>query len=249
MKLITYVINLDDNVARMQEVTQQMSALQWPFTRVTAFDGRKVDPRSISDYDETGALAYMGRTLKGGELGCYFSHLDCARCFLASDADYAIVLEDDMHVKPDALVVIEQALAWLEQMRQDWYLMHIASDKRKLTTVLWQFSERKLLRAHYFPVTTTGLVWSRAGAQAFVAEHQKIFAPVDNYFRYWLTRNDKGLQIWPPLVVPSGAQSDINAANTVQHTEVDHNHWFGLIKQRRLWGDKLKALSHKWLLK
>ena len=198
MKLITYVINLDDNVARMQEVARQMTALQWPFTRVSAFDGRKVDPHRISDYDEARALAYMGRTLKGGELGCYFSHLDCAQRFLASDADYAIVLEDDMRIKSDALEVIQQSIGWLKAHNLSWYLMHIASEKRKITTRLQQFAGCELLRAHYFPVTTTGLVWSRQGAQSFVNEHDKIFAPVDNYFRWWLTNNDKGLTIYPP---------------------------------------------------
>ena len=246
MKLITYVINLDDNVARMQEVTRQMTALQWPFTRVSAFDGRKVDPHSISDYDEARALAYMGRTLKGGELGCYFSHLDCAQRFLASDADYAIVLEDDMHIKSDALEVIQQSIGWLKAHNLSWYLMHIASEKRKITTRLQQFAGCELLRAHYFPVTTTGLVWSRQGAQSFVNEHDKIFAPVDNYFRWWLTNNDKGLTIYPPLVLPSGAQSDINSTS-LNAGNLKKARFFRLNKQRRLWGDKLKALSHKWL--
>ena len=124
--------------------------------------------------------------------------------------------------------------------------MHIASEKRKITTRLQQFAGYELLRAHYFPVTTTGLVWSRQGAQAFVNEYDKIFAPVDNYFRWWLTNNDKGLAISPPLVVPSGAQSDINPT-PLKAGNLKKARFFRLNKQRRLWGDKLKALSHKWL--
>lgn len=246
MKLITYVINLDDNVARMQSVAAQLGALNWSFIRVSAFDGRGLDPKQTVEYDSEYALSYMGRELKGGELGCYFSHLDCARRFLNSEADYAVVLEDDMQIRSDALEVIEQSVSWLKEHDLSWYLMHIASEKRKITTRLQRFSGYELLRAHYFPVTTTGLVWSREGAQNFVKEYDKIFAPVDNYFRWWLTNNDKGLTIYPPLVVPSGVQSDINStplkAGVLKKTRFSQ-----LNKQRRLWGDKLKALSHKWL--
>ena len=84
----------------MQEVTQQMTALQWPFTRVSAFDGRKVDPHSISVYDGQAGIGLYGRTLKGGELGCYFSHLDCAQRFWRSDAEYAIVLRTICRLSP-----------------------------------------------------------------------------------------------------------------------------------------------------
>lgn len=77
-------------------------------------------------------------------------------------------------------------------------------------------------------------------------EHDKIFAPVDNYFRWWLTNNDKGLTIYPPLVLPSGAQSDINSTS-LNAGNLKKARFFRLNKQRRLWGDKLKALSHKWL--
>ena len=246
MQLITYVINLDDNVERMQSVTTQLNALNWPFIRVPAFDGRRLELSRVAEYDPENALSYMGRELKGGELGCYFSHLDCARRLLKSNAEYAVVLEDDMQIKPDALKVIQQAVDWLKERDLSWYLMHIASDKRKITTRLQRFAEYELLRAHYFPVTTTGLVWSRQGAQSFVSEHDTIFAPVDNYFRWWLTNNNQGLTIYPPLVIPSGAQSDINPT-PLKAGNLKKARFSQLNKQRRLWGDKLKALSHKWL--
>lgn len=246
MKLITYVINLDDNKARMQNVEQQLGTANKTFVRVSAFDGRGLDPDSIAEYDAERALSYMGRTLKGGELGCYFSHLDCAQRFLSSDADYAIVLEDDMQIRAEAFDVIQQSLSWLEQKQVDWYLMHIASEKRKITTQLHRFVDYALLKAHYFPVTTTGLVWSRSGAHKFIEEHQRIFAPVDNYFRWWLTQNNRGLMIYPPLVLPNGAPSDINAS-PLKAVHERSGRFSGLRKQRRLWGDKFKALCHKWL--
>lgn len=93
-------------------------------------------------------------------------------------------------------------------------------------------------------MTATGLVWSRKGAQAFVANHHKIFAPVDNYFRFWLTRNNKGFAVLPSIVVASGVDSEVDAV--VKRKMTGRSRWYGLAKQRRLWVDKTIAIYHKW---
>lgn len=245
MNIVTYLINLDDSTDRLATATQSLHAANMDFERVSAYDARQKNPLEIPGYDEQGALGYMGRKLKGGELGCYMSHLDCARRFLATDADYAVVLEDDMTIAAsDAKKVILDALTWLQTQRFEWYLINIGALKRKIFTPINSFDGHQLSRAHYFPMTTTGLVWSRAGAEAFIRSYNPIFAPVDNYFRYWLTDNNKGLSIYPPLVVPSGAESEIDGAATKRKT-TGRSPMHGLLKQRRLWSDKIKAFRHK----
>ena len=205
-----------------------------------------MNPTSVPEYDQAHAIRYMGRALNGGELGCYFSHLNCARRFLASNAEYGIVLEDDMQLAEDMPQVITQILEWLQQNHTDWHLLHIAANKRKIYSVLTNVAGRELMCAHYFPMTTTGLVWSRAGAQAFIDQHRTIFAPVDNYFRWWLTRSDKGLSVWPPLVVANGMQSDIDTP-AAKRKVLGRSRFYGLTKQQRLWTDKMIAFYHKYL--
>jgi glycosyl transferase family 25 len=246
MNIITYLINLDGSDERLNVASQQLNNAQIPFIRISAFDGRRLDPKTIKEYDEKKALSYMGRTLKGGELGCYFSHLKCAREFLTTNAKYAIVLEDDMQLTEGAntIPILNQTLAWLEENQIDWYLLHISATKRKIYTIIKSISNKEIIRSHYFPMTTTGLVWSRQGAEAFINQHQTIFAPVDNYFRWWLTRNNKGLSIWPPLVTTTGVQSDIDGS-AVKRKIDGRSMMYGLRKQKRLWADKSIALLHK----
>lgn len=244
MNLVTYLINLDGSNDRLESARQQLNHANMSFIRVPAFDGRNLDSKSIPEYDENKALAHMGRTLKGGELGCYFSHLDCARRFLATEADYAVVLEDDLQITANALDIIKEVLTWLELQQSDWYLLHLAAERQKIMTPLHEVLGYKLVHAHYFPVRTTGLVWSRQGAQTFVEQHNRIYAPVDNYFRFWLTRNNKGLSLVPPLVVANGAESLIDGINLRKST--GRSRWHGFIKQKRLWGDKLIAYTHKY---
>lgn len=246
MSLVTYLINLDGSDERLRYASEQLIESNIAFIRVPAFDGRGLDPHTISEYDEQRAIAYMGRALRGGEIGCYLSHLDCARRFLTSDAQYGIVFEDDMQLSDNAFEVIGQLLRWLELNEQKWHLLHLGANKRKIYTALAQLSGRELMRAHYFPMTTTGLIWSREGAQAFLDSHQTIFAPIDNYFRLWLTKSNMGLSVWPPLVATTGAQSEIDG-QTIKRKTSGRSWSYGLAKQKRLWFDKIIALYHKYL--
>ena len=125
MNIVTYLINLDDSTDRLATATQSLRVAHMDFERVPAYDARQKNPLEIPGYDEQRALGYMGRKLKGGELGCYMSHLDCVRRFLTTDADYAVVLEDDMTIAAsDAKQVIQDALAWLQA--QHFVIQYIA---------------------------------------------------------------------------------------------------------------------------
>jgi len=87
-----FLINLDDSPARLAAAQGNCTAHGVEFTRVSGYNGRKLDPMSVPEYDSTAALKYMGRDLNGGEIGCYFSHIRA----LETGAPYGLVLEDDM---------------------------------------------------------------------------------------------------------------------------------------------------------
>lgn len=247
MKLLTYLINLDGSDERLKRATDILHEQGVVFERVSAFDGRGVDVSNIQDYDENKALAYMGRTLKGGEIGCYFSHLNCAKKFLASDAEFVMVLEDDMQATEDLMIKVDETLDWLESGGIDWYLINIGALKRKIHTPLHKIQHHILSKAHYFPMTTTGVIWSRKGAQFFIDSALPVYAPIDNFFRDWLTDNNKGLSVYPPLVYSSESfESDIDGGRG-KRKSIGRTKYYGYAKQKRLWKDKVKALKNKYL--
>ena len=250
MALPIYLINLDGSDERLRSASAQLDKVGLPFQRVPAFDGRKLTIDQFPDYDARAALHYMGRPLRGGEIGCYLSHLDCARRFLQSGESYGIVLEDDMQLAPGFAEGIAQVVGWLSLHLEDWDLVNIGADSHKIFTVLHHFSaggsRHALTAAHYFPMTATGLIWSRPGAQNFVSDHRTIWAGVDNYFRWWQTRAGRGLAVWPPLVRPSGVESVIAPETGADRSAAGRHPLYGLMKQRRLLTDKLIALRHKW---
>ncbi len=245
--IIFYVINLDGSDERLANVTKTLGGQGIDFVRISAFDGRRAEPTSFSEYSENKALNYMGRKLTGGELGCYFSHLNCAKAFLASDAEFAVVLEDDMNPSADLANKINELIVGLQD--KPWHLINIGANKRKIFTPLFDIKgadqTHQVSHAHYFPMTTTGVVWNREGAQAFVEQGLPIYAPVDNFFRDWLTQSNLGMAVYPPLVVARDVASDIDSGAKRKNNNRSSN--YGLLKQKRLWKDKLIAMKHKML--
>ena len=133
MKVKTYLINLDGSDERLARATEQLQAVNWEFERFSAYDGRGKELSSFQDYDDALTQQTLGRRLLNSELGCYLSHYGCAQKFLASDADYLVVLEDDMKITADFKQSMDQVLAYLDcHQALDWYLVNLAAKKKKL---------------------------------------------------------------------------------------------------------------------
>lgn len=244
MKLGVYLINLDSSTDRLAQATLELKKHNIEFKRISAVDGRKLDVQTYEAYNSQQANALMGRDLLGAEIGCYLSHKRCVSEFLASDYDYIIVVEDDLEVISDLVATVKKTVTWLEGNQKGWYLINIGSTKHKLSKKLYQIDHHHLLKAYYFPVLTLGLVWSREGAQAFQNDLAQINAPIDVALQSWLTDLCKGYSIYPPLVQPNGAESDIDAikAHPTAPRQRVGKRW---PRQKRMWGNKLKALKNK----
>lgn len=250
MRLIkVYVVNLDGSADRLAAISQRLRAFGVDFERVPAFDGRQLDLSDLDEYDAPRAERYMGRSLVGGEIGCYRSHLNVASRFLETDAHYALVLEDDAMPLCNPVKLLGRALPDLDSLDPDWLLINIGNNKQKITTYVASYDVEDhacdLVAAHYFPMTTSAIVWSRKGAEAFVREHGKIFAPVDNFFRYWLTRKGHGYSFWPAPVSTTDASSQILAAAGQARKKNRRKWYYGFAKQKRLLEDKVIAMCKR----
>lgn len=248
-----YLINLDSSVDRLAEAKSQLENANISFVRIPAVDGRGVDPNTHAAYNEKLAISYMGRKINGGELGCYLSHLNVAKAFLSTDKQYALVLEDDISIDSDLGEIVNQLIQWLEENYPQWDLINMGDRRIKLHSPLYEFntgnSGHTLTRAHYFPMTTHGILWSRIGAQRFIERAEPIYMPVDNYMREWLTKSNTGLAVWPPLVKTSGADSVIDNQTVAKRTTTYRSPFYGFLKQKRQWRNKYRAWRHKRLTK
>ena len=252
MKVNTYLINLDGSLARFESAKAQLDQQKISFERYSAYDGRGKKTTEFKQYNNQKANERLGRSLLNSEIGCYLSHYNAVDSFLKTDADYLVVLEDDMTISSDFEAMVQQILNYLENNKQlDWYLINIAVKKKKLSKDIVQLKDHSLWHAYYFPIRGLGLIWSRKGAEEFLKSGQEISMPVDIFFQNWLSQNGKGLGVWPPLVFPAGVDSDILgtvATQGITRKELENRQSsYFWKKQKRMFRDRVSALKHKYL--
>ncbi len=247
-KIKSFVINLEASTERFEYAKEQLDRAGIPFERVPAFDGRTTASTSFPEYDEAKALSWFGRKLSGAELGCYFSHIDCVRRFLESDAVYGLSLEDDLELMPDAAQSLSSLLDYLEAGRAPgWHMVNLGRPVKRFGSEVARFSTgqqtRVLCRAHYFPDTTTAILWSREGAKQFLETADHIYMPIDHFLRRWNCHADAGYGFIDPPITTSGAESDILRATTGQDTS--RARFYHLRKHRRLQLNKRNAKRNR----
>lgn len=145
LNLAVYLINMDGAEDRMEVMNRETAAAGIVAERVPAVIGRNLN-FPIPEFSELSYKLLHGRRLKHGEVGCYLSHVDCARRFLASDADLCLILEDDVTFEPDFLETIDAAA----QNADTWDII-------RLTTVSSgrKFPFRKLKNARSLSIALT----------------------------------------------------------------------------------------------
>lgn len=122
-KFLAFVINLDRSVDRLAAMEQRLARIGLPWQRVRAVEGRELDWRRCPEIDVPGYERRHGKTLVGSEAGCYLSHLDAMRAFLRSNADYALLLEDDADFPPNFVPLLHQLL----HHASDWDIVKLSS--------------------------------------------------------------------------------------------------------------------------
>ncbi|MBF9031662.1 hypothetical protein HKCCE3408_14775 [Rhodobacterales bacterium HKCCE3408] len=243
-----YVINLDGSTERFAGISARLDAAGLDYERQPAVDGRGFDMARVPGYDADAARRYMGRALVGGEIGCYLSHLETAERFLASNAAACLVLEDDAAPPADLRAIVARTCEVLDARDPDWRIVNLGNPRLKIVRPVEEIAgdgrHVELVRAYYFPMTTSAILWSRRGAADFVAGHDRIFAPVDNYLRHWITRVGGGYAFRPSPVPTIDAVSDIAHA-AAPRAHAGRTLAYGWRKQRRLWVDKAIAALNR----
>lgn len=247
-RLDVQLINLDGSDARLTRATAALQAAGIPFRRLPAFDGRGKRPEDLPLYDPAAAMRSFGRKMTGGEIGCFLSHLEAARQFLQTGADYGLVLEDDLSIAtPDAGTVLTGLLDALPEVSADkvWHVANLGRAAPEVSSRLGPVAPGHLLvRAHLFPVTTTAILWSREGAASFVHDVQRIDMPVDQWLRCWASAADTGLAVNPALFGTSGAESEIDASVS-RSKSVRRGPRYAIARKLWLWRNTRLARRHQ----
>jgi glycosyl transferase family 25 len=110
-RLQIWVINLDRAPQRLERIAAQLQRLQLPYVRLSAVDAQALTPAQRAELDEAAYRRLHGMNPVLGELGCFLSHVEVARRFLAGSAEVALVLEDDALIHDTLPAVLQGLLA------------------------------------------------------------------------------------------------------------------------------------------
>ena len=243
-----YVINLDRSKERLQDISLQFSKQSLKLERVVAVDGQVLELNDTADDNEF--RKEMGRSIQPGEVGCFLSHRRALEAFILSNAEFAVILEDDA-VLEDGFAEHINALSsfLLNNSHLGTCAINLGPSDYKYSTLLTKIGKTELLRAHRFPMRTTGILWTRQGAVDILNDNGKVKYPYDNYLRMKLTRGHFGLSICPPLISSSDVTSVIDTGNnSTGRSHQNRSRFYFLIKQKRILRDKIIAIFSiiKW---
>ncbi|MEM6538156.1 MAG: glycosyltransferase family 25 protein [Pseudomonadota bacterium] len=174
---------------QITEVLNQRHDIQWEF-----FDALGPEsPMVVLPCDQNKQRARFGRTLTGGEVGCFKSHYKILRDH-AQATGWLLVLEDDVWFDPDFNLI--ELVDHIQSRGLDYCRLY--AKHHKSAVVIGMLSGfRQVIRYKTDPYGTQSYLIHARGAARFVEAVKSIEIPVDDELgRFWI----HGL--WPVCVFP-----------------------------------------------
>lgn len=100
-RIKTYVVNLPKDTDRRISVAKELSKIPCLDPEfVDAVDGGELGKEKLGKlFDFKKSKSYQSNDLALGEVGCTLSHYECYKRLLASDQEFALIVEDDIGFK------------------------------------------------------------------------------------------------------------------------------------------------------
>lgn len=204
MQIIGLVIHLERATARRPLAERLVAECGVPARLLAAVDGRA--------WAEAGRLAELVLpapleppfpfTMGPGEYGCFFSHRAAWTALLESDAEAALILEDDIALGPDFADAMRLAVRHVADLGYVQFQTRAVDGAVSLD----REGNCHLYRPTVTPLRTSGQLVHRAAAARLLALSAQIDRPVDGFIQmHWLTGIQAG------SIAPSGL-SDVSAS-------------------------------------
>lgn len=190
------------------------------------------DPRAVDLYDSEANLRFRKRAMSPGEIACYWGHREAWRLLLQDGTDFALVLEDDFHVKDTEL--LKSAITSLPEL-PIFDILLFRTHKPRGPVRRWLFSGFSVEERLFGTTGATGYLISAKAARRLLSR-PRVFRPVDEDF---IAPWELGLRILNLTPEPIGETTELTSSLEGQRTSRRKGH------NRRVHGAWLKA---RWQL-
>lgn len=230
-----FVINLKRSEGRRKDMSARLDPLNMPYSFFEAVDGSGLDLETLPSYAKTRRRLFFGRDLGKGEMGCLLSHRNIYQHMVDKNMDAAIVLEDDVFLKPDFPDVIRA----LMKHSVKWDMIRFLDSEKVYgkSRVIRPLGagDYTLNRVLIASGGAYGYVLTQKAARKFLQHMQSNALPVDILHGYvWRT----GLETFS--VVPSPVSPDNEVDSTIGAAR------FNKASQLSGWQKAIYPLTRSW---
>ncbi len=206
--LQVYFINLDKATDKLAHIQPQLEALGYPFTRIAGVYGKDLKDDYKKSITNPGKYKRLMHSEIGvGTIGCYLSHVNVWREFLASNHSYALVFEDDVEFEPNKLKTL---VGLLLGNSQEWDFVDIDVNRHGFARTDMKLSHTfKLVTFRARVANASCYLINRKAAIEFVKKAFPIFLPVDHYMMRPWEFGIKTRGVTPQIVHQTFGESDI----------------------------------------
>lgn len=250
--LPVYVIAFADATERRKIMRERLNHLDLAHLDLAPLDLDcifidAVDGRAMSEAERAALLNpqrrhWLPREISPGALGCSLSHIASWRQFLASDAECALILEDDAEFLAGAGPVIAQ----LAKQADRFDIITLSVCKPKPCHHLADLPEAHYLAAvRYNQLGTAAYLISRHAAHKALARATPIIFEIDLYINRWWQHGISNLLVQPPIAREDGRDSTIGYKQQPPRWS-DDNIWLRLRRRYLRIQDSLQKRMGFW---
>lgn len=182
--------------ARRRSAARQLAAAGAEFRFI---DGAGPgDPAIDIYYDEAANYRAMKRPLSRGEVAAYLSHRRALEAFLKTDAEFAIVLEDDFGlVEPDRFA---EAVIGVLRAPVSWDLIKLFDyGRRKRSRASLSLGQLAIVEYKSQTSGMVGYIARRSGAEKLTSR-SSLFRPIDEDIKFYWELDLRVFSVAPNLV-------------------------------------------------
>lgn len=212
MNIVGCVIHLRRATSRLKPATDLRDQCGVPCEILDAADGGQMDAAEIASvYQQALIKPHYPFELGVGEVGCFVSHRNAWQTLLETEADAALILEDDMQITDgfqDAMALAQRnivTMGYVQFQTRDGF-----------GDVLDTEGLAKLYLPAVTPLRTSGQLVSRQAAEHLLLLTQRFDRPVDTFLQmHWHTG------IHAAVITPAGLKIFLTAQEGARSAKVN----------------------------
>jgi GR25 family glycosyltransferase involved in LPS biosynthesis len=206
MRVMFCVVNLDRSSVRLDSIQRNFEKYQVDFERVPAVDGAALADEEIDRvYEPALNRRNYFAPLKRSEVACFLSHRKAWAHFLASPADFVVVVEDDILFQMPPQDLVDQ-LAGVVGRDQPTLVKVYCKRPVQGRLVAELDHTYRLIHPTVAPLNCQAQMLNRAAAEKLLQSTVTFWEPVDVALQRWWDTGVRVLALQPNLVTEESGQ-------------------------------------------